>query len=130
MLEMMFAVTLFGGMIVALTNIWVAHAKSLEKSEARLVAINFAETVMEECIAEGFQARDRTQTILLEKSTYEVGRGTPIIQQVPYDVTVAVYDQTPANGAPTYKIVRVVVEYDESGGRSKAELESYVGWQG
>lgn len=130
MLEMIFAVTLFGGMIVALANVWIAHAKSLEKSEARLVAISFAESIMEECIAEGFQARDRVQTILLEKAVYEEGRGTPTLLQVPYDVTVSVYDQTPSGGAPAYKIVRVVVEYDESGRRSRAELESYVGWQG
>lgn len=130
LLEIVVALTLFGGMAVTLTSVWVAHAKSLEHSLNRLVATDFATSVMNECMAEGYHVTERNERLWMERASYEPGRTSDTFQREPFDVAVAVYETAPPSNVPTPRRVRVVVQFDESGRRGQVELESYVNWEG
>lgn len=123
LLEMMIAITLFGGVVISLMGLWVMHTKAIEKSQDTLVAANIAEAIMHDQQGLAFK------TVPIPKTLVQVNRILDD-QLIPTDYyyEVQVVD-TSGPAGPDLKEVTVIVTWREGSETKETRLVSYVYWQ-
>ena len=123
LLETIIAVTIFGGLVVALLNIWIAHAKALDHTQNMLVAANLAESVMESQIGLGFKVKS------MPKKDIELNRIVDdIVVPITFTYEIGVVDTSGPTG-PEVKQVRVRVTWKEQDVEKEVVVESLIYWQ-
>lgn len=123
LLEMMIAITLFGGVVISLMGVWVIHTRAIEKSQDTLVASNIAEAVMEDQQGLAFKTEPIPKTLIQVKRIIN-----DVEVPVDYYYEVEVVDTSGPTG-PDLKEVTVKVTWTEAGETKETRLVSYVYWQ-
>lgn len=123
LLEMMIAITLFGGVVISLMSCWVMHTKAIEKSQDTLVATNLAESIMEDQMGLAFKTEPIPKT-LVQVNRFIDNNTVP----TDYYYEVQVVDTSGPTG-PDLKEVTVIVTWQEGQETKETRLISYVYWQ-
>jgi Tfp pilus assembly protein PilV len=128
MLEMIFAVTLFATIVVALMGVWAMHARAVGRARNTLLASHLGEKVMETCLAQGWQVQPVAPS---DSTTIEM---TCLIndQTVITDFQYSVEVNDLGDGSDVgLKQVVVRVDWTEPDGQKReVHLETVVFWQG
>lgn len=123
LLEMMIAITLFGGVVISLMGVWVIHTKAVEKAQDTLVASNLAESIMEDQQGLAFKAEPIPKT-LVQVNRYVDANTYP----TDYYYEVQVVDTSGPTG-PDLKEITVIVTWKEGTEEKETRLVSFVYWQ-
>lgn len=128
LLEVVIGVLIFATVMIGLTGVWVAHARSVAKSRYHLLATHLAEQLMETCIAQGWSVqpiRMSDNTRVKMKSTIN---GVELETEFRYEVLVTTEKPTP--GQIGIKKARVRVYWDDDTGKDrKVSLTTLIFWQ-
>lgn len=123
LLEMMIAITLFGGVVISLMGVWVIHTKAIEKSQDTLVASNLAEAIMEDQEGLAFKAEPIPKTLIQVNRIVDNN-----IVPNDYYYEVSVVDTSGPTG-PDLKEITVRVTWKEGTETKETKLVSFVYWQ-
>lgn len=124
---MIFAVTIFAGIVVALMGVWAMHARAVAHSRGTLMATHLAEKLMEEALSEGWMVNSMQSnfTSRYNAQTWINGQHTT----TSFDWSREVIPRTTPDGG-RYKLLRVRVTWEEGGKNREVDLDTVVTWQG
>lgn len=123
LLEMMIAITLFGGVVISLMGVWVLHTKAIEKSQDTLVASNLAEAIMEDQEGLAFKAEPIPKTLV---QVNRIVDNNIVPNDYYYEVLVT---DTSGPTGPDLKEITVKVTWKEGPETKETKLVSFVYWQ-
>lgn len=130
LLEVVVGAFIFSVAAIALIGIWGTHYRAVGKARHKLVANFLAESVIERALAEGFGGLPDNDT-----STAQQAVSTNLNDQtidVTYTITtvverVGLINVTPPDRPDKLKKVSVTVEWTDTTGPSKVEIQTVVG---
>lgn len=128
MLEMIFAVTLFATVVVALMGVWAMHARAVGRARNTLLAGHLAERVMEQALSQGWQVKPIPASDATRMDMTSILNGERVVNSFQYSVDV----DSLGNGTDIgLKQVRVVVKWTEADQQSReVDLDTIIYWQG
>ena len=127
MLEMIIAVTIFAGIVVALMGVWAMHARAVAHSRGTLMATHLAERLVEEALSEGWMVSPKQSDFTTRYTAESLinGQKTTTV----FDWTREVLPRSTPDGG-RYKLLRVKVTWEEGGKNREVDLDTVVTWQG